>query len=373
MTGTPRPRRSRGLATRLLTGQTIVLIAGALTVGLVATVIGPPIFHDHLLQAGHQSNSPELGHIEMAYRDASLISLGVGLLTSLLAAIAVTWFLTRRLRGPLDQVTHAAEELSRGHYATRVPDMGSGTELETLASAFNTMAARLEGIEDTRRRMLSDLAHELRTPIATLSAYHEGLHDGVVTLGPDSQAALGEQTQRLARLAEDIDEVSTAEEGRLDLDLHAHQVTDLLWAAHEGMRDRYAARSVNLIIDTRAAPGLTVHGDRHRIGQVLANLLSNALRHTPPGGTVTMTSRRVGDHARITVTDNGEGMTPEQLEHAFERFYRGDQARNRDQGGTGIGLTISKAIIDAHDGFITATSPGAGMGTEITIALRIHA
>lgn len=86
-----------------------------------------------------------------------------------------------------------------------------------------------------------------------------------------------------------------------------------------------------------------------------------------------MTSRRVGDHARITVTDNGEGMTPEQLEHAFERFYRGDQARNRDQGGTGIGLTISKAIIDAHDGFITATSPGAGMGTEITIALRIHA
>lgn len=372
MTRTPRPRRSRGLATRLLTGQTIVLVAGALTVGLVATVIGPPIFHDHLIQAGHQPNSPELVHIEMAYRDASLISLGVGLLISLLAAIAVTWFLTRRLRVPLTQVTHAAEELSRGHYATRVPDVGAGTELETLAAAFNTMASRLEGIEDTRRRMLSDLAHEMRTPIATLSAYHEGLHDGVAVLGPDSQAALSEQTQRLARLAEDIDEVSTAEEGRLDLNLQCHPVNDALRAAHESMRDRYATRSVNLVIDTHAAPGLTVHIDRHRIGQVLANLLTNALRHTPPGGTVTMASQRVGNEAHITVTDNGEGMTPEQIDHAFERFYRGDQARNRDRGGTGIGLTISKAIIDAHGGFIAVASLGGGMGTEVTIALPIR-
>ena len=171
MNTSPGAHASHGLASRLLAGQSIVLVAGALTAGLVATIIGPPIFHDHLLQAGHPSNSPELAHIEMAYRDASLISVGVGLLISLLAATAVTWFLTRRLRRPLDQVTHAARELSRGHYATRVPLVGSGTELETLATAFNTMAARLEGVEDTRRRMLSDLAHELRTPIATLSAY----------------------------------------------------------------------------------------------------------------------------------------------------------------------------------------------------------
>ena len=362
-------RSSRGLASRLFAGQLIVLVAGALTAGLVATIIGPPIFHEHLLQAGHQSNSPELAHIEIAYRDASLISVGVGLVISLLAATAVTWFLTRRLGRPLDQVTHAARELSAGHYRTRVPMVGSGTELETLADAFNTMAARLEGVEDTRRRMLSDLAHELRTPIATLSAYHEGLHDGLVTLGPESRAALTEQIKRLARLADDIDEVSTAEEGRLDLDLGNHSVSDLLWAAHEGMRERYATQGVNLVIDLPEAAGLHVKVDRQRIGQVLANLLTNALRATPPRGTVTVAAHREGPAVKITVTDNGEGMTPEQIEHAFERFYRGDSARTRDRTGSGIGLTISKAIVAAHGGGLDAASGGRGDGATFTITL----
>lgn len=371
MNTSPGAHASHGLASRLLAGQSIVLVAGALTAGLVATIIGPPIFHDHLLQAGHPSNSPELAHIEMAYRDASLISVGVGLLISLLAATAVTWFLTRRLRRPLDQVTHAARELSRGHYATRVPLVGSGTELETLATAFNTMAARLEGVEDTRRRMLSDLAHELRTPIATLSAYHEGLHDGIASLGPDSRAALTEQTERLTRLADDIDEVSTAEEGRLALDLRPHHVTDLLWAAHEGMRDAFAAKGVNLVVEPPTATGLEVHVDRNRIGQVLTNLLTNALRHTRAGGTVILAANRIDDEAAISVIDNGDGMTPEQLEHAFERFYRGDAARTRDRTGSGIGLTISKAIVDAHHGSLSAASEGPGRGSRLTLRLPL--
>jgi two-component system sensor histidine kinase BaeS len=234
----PARTNSAGLATRLLAGQAIVLVAGALTVGLVATVIGPPIFHQHLVEAGHQQNSPELVHIEMAYRDASLISVGVGLLISLLAAGAVTWFLTRRLRRPLEQVTTAAKELTRGHYSTRVPTIASGTELETLAAAFNTMASRLEGIEDTRRRMLSDLAHELRTPIATLSAYHEGLHDGVADLGPESQGRTRRNRPNGWRVSPTT---STKSPRQRKADLRstsgAHHVTDLLWAAHEGIRD----------------------------------------------------------------------------------------------------------------------------------------
>mgnify|MGYP003606548911 CR=1 FL=1 len=383
MTTTHSPS-STGLATRLLAGQAIVLVAGALTVGLVAAVIGPPIFHQHLLEAAHQQNSHELVHIEMAYRDSSLISVGIGLLISLLAAGAVTWFLTRRLRRPLEQVTHAARELTLGHYATRVPAIAAGTELETLAAAFNTMAARLDSVEDTRRRMLSDLAHELRTPIATISAYHEGLHDGVTSLGPESRAALEEQTQRLARLADDIDEVSTAEEGRLALDLRSHHVTDLLWAAHEGMRDRYATKGVNLLIfpagqqypdgvnllvDDRSVAGLQVLVDRSRIGQVLTNLLNNALRHTPAGGTVIISAVSDRDHVSITVSDNGDGMTPEQLEHAFERFYRADFARTHDRTGSGIGLTISRAIINAHGGSLTAASSGPDQGSTLTINL----
>lgn len=363
--------RPRGLATRLLAGQSLVLLAGALTTALVATLVGPPIFHYHLLQSGHEENSPELVHIEMAYREASLISLGVGLLIALLAATAVTWFLTRRLRDPLEQMTTAARELTRGHYTTRVPDVGSGTELDTLAEAFNTMASRLEGTEDTRRRMLSDLAHELRTPIATLDAYHDGLHDGIADVGPESRAVLSEQTHRLARLADDIDEVSSAEEGRLGLDLAAHSVSDLLWTAHDAMRDRYAEKGVNLLVDVAGGAGLTVVVDRTRIGQVLANLLTNALRHTPPGGLVKLSASRAGTEAALTVSDSGDGITAEQLSHVFERFYRGDTARTRDRTGTGIGLTISKAIIDAHGGNLTATSHGPGHGAQFTAFLPL--
>ncbi|AKT50724.1 HAMP domain-containing sensor histidine kinase [Arsenicicoccus sp. oral taxon 190] len=368
-TQTAGPGRARGLATRLLAGQSIVLLAGALTAALVATLLGPSIFHQHLLEAGHSENSPEMVHIEMAYRDASLISLGLGLLIALLAALGVTWFLSRRLRRPLTELTLAARELSRGHYSARVPEVGTGTELETLAGAFNVMAARLEGIEDTRRRMLADLAHELRTPITTLIAYHDGLHDGVVQLGPDSQTALSQQTDRLARLAEDIDEVSTAEEGRLSVLPEAVAVSDLLWNAGESVRDRYRDAGVNLAVDTSGATGLTVKVDRQRLGQVLSNLLTNALRHTPAGGFVTVSARRVDDEIDITVTDTGEGIDPGHLPHVFERFYRGDAARSRDNSGSGIGLTISKAIIDAHHGTIKAGSPGPGQGSTFVISL----
>ncbi len=365
-------RGSRGLATRLLLGQSVVLLAGALTAGLVALLVGPPIFHEHLVRAGQPANGAELVHLETAYRDASLISVGVALLISIVAATAVTWFFTRRLRRPLAQVTDAAQKLRRGHYATRVPDVGSGTELDTLAEAFNAMAARLEGVEDTRRRLLSDLAHELRTPIATLSAFHEGLHDGVATLGPESRAVLAEQTDRLARLADDIDEVSTAEEGRLQLTLRSEPLPDLLRAAQEEMSDRYATKGVSLtldVADTIAASGLEVRVDRGRFGQVLANLLTNALRHTPPGGTVRLSARHSHDETTVVVTDDGEGMTSEQLTHAFERFYRGDSARTRDHNGSGIGLTISRALVDAHGGHLTATSEGTGRGAMFTITL----
>jgi two-component system sensor histidine kinase BaeS len=307
---------------RLLAGQSIVLLAGALTAAVVATVLGPSIFHEHLLEAGHSENSPEMVHIEMAYRDASVVALGLGLGIAVLTAFVVTWFLSRRLRRPLAELTVAARELSRGHYTARVPDVGTGTELHTLAAAFNGMATQLEGIEDTRRRMLADLAHELRTPITTLTAYHDGLHDGVVHLGPASQAALTEQTDRLARLAEDIDEVSTAEEGRLTLAIAGVAVSDLLRSAAAAVHDQYRDAGVHLVVETTGADGLMALADRHRISQVLTNLLTNAVRHTPADGVVTVSARQVGDEIDIAVADSGEGITSEHLPHVFERFYR---------------------------------------------------
>lgn len=359
----------RGLAQRIFAGLLVALTVGAGTTAVVAAVVGPRMFHAHLLQAGGPRAAGELAHIERAYRDASVLALSIGILLSLITATAVAWFLARRLRRPLDEITRAATEFGRGHHEVRVGAIDSGTELDTLAHAFDAMATRIQGVEDGRRRMLSDLAHELRTPITTLTAYHDGLHDGVVTLGPESAAVLAEQTERIARLAADIEQVSSAEEGRLDLEIRLRSVADLLCVAQDGLRDRFAARGITLTVEPPDPVDLQVPVDRQRIGQVLTNLLTNALRHSSPGGVVTISSRTEAGEVLITVSDDGDGMTPEQLAHAFERFYRGDSARTHDRLGSGIGLTISRAIAEAHGGRLDAASDGLGRGSAFTIRL----
>ncbi|CAI9411544.1 sensor histidine kinase [Aestuariimicrobium sp. T2.26MG-19.2B] len=357
------------LAGRLMLGQTIVLLASILTAGLVASTVGPQIFHDHLVESGHAKNSAELVHVERAYREASALALGVALLISLACAILVSWLVSRRLRRALHDLTQAARQLSSGHYTRRVPTVGGGSELDTFAAAFNSMAGRLEDVEATRRRLLSDLAHELRTPIATLSAYHEGLVDGVIELDVDTRAVLTAQTDRLARLAEDIDDVSRAEEGRLRLELRPHRVADLVAMAADSARASYTDKGVSLVADLDLNAPTTVGVDADRVGQALGNLLTNALRHTPEGGQVSISARPERDEVVITITDTGEGISPAQLPHIFERFYRGDSARDRNRSGSGIGLTISKAIIEAHGGTITAHSSGHGHGATFAVLL----
>lgn len=352
-----------------MVGQTIVLLASVLTAGLVASLVGPPIFHDHLVEAGHTARSPELTHIEAAYREASAIALGVALLLSLLCALVVSWLVSRRLRRSLHDLTETAREVSQGRYGRRAPVTGGGSELDSFAVAFNSMASRLQDVEATRRRLLSDLAHELGTPIATLSAYHEGLADGVIELDADARAVLVSQTARLSRLAEDIDDVSRAEEGRLRLELSRQPLEDLITAALDGARTAFAEKGVDLV----RSPGggaVVVCVDPSRIGQVLGNLLTNALRHTPAGGRVMLGASRSGENeVAIRVSDTGEGITEEQLSHVFERFFRGDSARDRDRSGSGIGLTISRAIVLAQGGTITASSDGPGHGASFEILL----
>lgn len=351
--------------------QVLVLVASILTAGLVALFVGPPLFHQHLLEAGHPANSPELTHIEQAYRDASVVSLGVALLIALVCAAGVTWHITRRLQAPLLVLTDAARELSRGHLATRVPESGSGPEFDTLGSAFNRMAGQLQQTEDTRRRLLSDLAHELTTPITTLKLCCEGLREGVTVWDEDTDRVITEQTDRLARLTKDIKDVSRAEEGRMALEPEVVPVSELIRSAAHAQRETFSRHHINLVTEADSASGLAVNVDRRRMGQVLDNLLDNALRHTPPDGSVRLFARQSGNEVEIIVADTGEGIPPDQLAHIFERFYRGDTARDRDRGGSGIGLTISRAIIDAHGGGLTGASEGPGRGATFTVALPI--
>lgn len=360
-----------GLASRLMLAQVLVLGASVATAGAVAAIVGPPLFHQHLLEAGQAPDSPELAHIEQAYRDASLVSLGVALVIALACAAAVTWYVTRRMQAPLGALANAAREVSRGHFSARVGPLGAGTEFDELGRAFNLMASQLEETEGTRRRLLSDLAHELRTPIATLTVYCEGLRDGVTTWNAETEQVMTQQTERLARLAADLDDVSRAEEGRLALELSPTPVRDLIRSAAQAKREAFARQGVELDVQADAAPDLHVVADPRRVGQVLDNLLANALRHTPPGESVRLFARAVHDTVEIVVADTGDGMSADQLPHVFERFYRGDTARDRERGGSGLGLTISRAIADAHQGSLVADSSGPGQGSTFTLTLPL--
>jgi two-component system sensor histidine kinase BaeS len=364
-----RRRHPRGLASRFFLAQAIVVAASILAAVAVASLAGPAIFHEHLIMAGHAENSPELLHVERAYRDAGLIVLGVALGTAVICAAAVTWLFTRRLRRPLAALTEAARGMSRGRYDTRVPALGAGVEVDAVAASFNTMAERLERTEELRRRMLSDLAHEMRTPISVLTVYCEALQDGVAQWDEATGELVTDQLGRLTRLVEDIHDVSRAEEGRIDLDRASQPAGDLARSAAETHREAYAAKGVRLVLDVDDDAGV-VDVDRQRMGQVLGNLLTNALRHTPPGGQVSLgVARRGPGQVAVTVADTGDGIAAEHLPRVFERFWRGDSARDRDHGGSGIGLTISRALVEAHGGTLTVTSPGPGAGTAFTVEL----
>ena len=271
------------------------------------------------------------------------------------------------LRRQLRELSVVAREVAGGDYGQRVEvGPGAGTEVALLASSFNAMAARLAEADETRRRLLSDLAHEVRTPIASLAVTVEAVSDGV--LAPDERTldSLAEQAGRLTRLAGDLRDIADAE-GDLVVHPTPCDAAVLLERARAAAAEDFARKGVTLEVSPTASG--TVRADAHRVAQVLANLLSNALRHTPSGGRVSLGASFGPDSASLTVTDTGDGIEAEHLQRVFERFYRTDTARSRDAGGTGIGLAVSAAIAAAHGGTLTAASEGLGLGSVFTLTL----
>jgi len=358
--------RRPGLAGRLLAAQLLAIGAGAVTFVLVAMAAGPPLFRTHIREALGTVSPAVSAHLENAFATAAGVSIGVGTAAALLTAAAVSLLITRRLSRPIRALGAAATRVAAGDYAARVTPPGLGPELDTLTGAFNVMAATLAATEATRRRLLADAAHELRTPLATLDAYLEGLADGVRAPIQETWDVLASQTARLRRLADDIALVSRAEEGQLPLHPVPLSPNGLVTTAVQAARPGYDHRGVKLTTRlTPQPPGLTADPDR--LAQVLASLLSNALRHTPPGGQVTVSTETDGPDVTITIADTGDGIAAVHLPHIFERFYRADTARDRAHGGSGIGLTIARALITAHGGTLSATSDGPGTGARFTI------
>lgn len=358
------------LGVRLFVAQSLVLFAAIVTAGGVAAILGPPLFHDHLVATGHTPDSAEIPHIERAYFDASTASLSVAAVVAIGCALGVTYYVTRRIRRPLETLSDAAKALSQGRHQTVVVDPGAGPEFTTVAAAFNDMTRQLEATEQTRLRLLGDLAHELRTPLANIKAHLEAVDDGVSEWDAETRSVVLAETDHLSRLAGDLNEVSRAEEGRVSIEPHPQSFRDILSDVVDIQRPKYEAKAVGLALEDGQDAIVVV--DAIRIGQALNNLLNNALRHTSAGGEVRISLRRVRDSTvSVQVADNGEGIAPDQLVHVFDRFYRGDSARRRDAAGSGIGLTIARALVEAHGGWLTAASEGVQRGATFTLTLPL--
>jgi signal transduction histidine kinase len=392
----------RGLRDRLAFAHQVALALGTVAVltlcvtGIVAAIVGPPRFRLHLAMTG-ESSPLVTEHAGQAFTSAVQIALGIAAGTALVASTALSLWLGRWVSRALEAASATAEAVADHDYSARIPDLRLGPEFAALTDSFNTMAAELEQVETSRRRVLTDLAHELRTPIATITAYLEAMADGVASPDPATLTILRDNTSRLARLAEDIALVTAAEEERLTLHPSPIALADLLQAAFAQAKPHAEAAGITLTLHNDA-PGAVLDADAERLGQVLTNLLDNAVRHAatrvevvaswegrrphdgdagPEGEGVAVSSRSIpGDGERqrngkvaCTVRDDGDGIAEDHLARVFDRFYRVDSARDRARGGSGIGLTIVKAIVEDHHGFVTATSAGPGHGAQFTIVL----
>ena len=364
----PRPPRRR-LARRLLVAQSLVIAAGGVTLAVVAVLVSPPLYRVHIRRALGPVSDAVAQHLDQAFSSALLIALSIAVVAAVVAALVISWMLSSRIARPIEQLSAAADRLARGDLSARGPYPAADDELSDLTLAFNEMADALEHTEETRRRLLADVAHELRTPLSTIEGYLEGLADGIVEPDQDTWTTLQTATARLRRLVDDVGLVSRAEEGQLELHPNTTSISSLVHAAADATATAF--RDADVLLETEVAPGLPpVRVDAQRMAQVLENLLHNGVRHTPTGGRVRVTARTHDETITVDVSDTGEGIRSEQLAHVFERFYRGDPARRSDRG-SGIGLTIARAITRMHGGDITANSDGPGRGATFTVTLPV--
>jgi two-component system sensor histidine kinase BaeS len=284
-----------------------------------------------------------------------LIAGGAGALVAGVTAFLAGRYITRRLRA----MAEGAGAIAAGDLSGRVAD-SSGDELGELAAAFNRMADSLASQEEARRRLVADIAHELRTPLAVLQAEIEALQDGVTQPTPDRISSLHDDTDLLARLVDDLSTLSLADSGQLSLGCREHNLAGIAERAIAAIAGQAREKGVKLELAVDGGlPPVIVDGDR--IAQVLRNLLSNALRHTSAGGRITLAGRAEAGRASVEVSDTGAGIPAEDLPHVFDRFYRADRSRNRATGGSGLGLAIARQLVHAHGGEIEASSaPGRG-------------
>jgi len=330
-------------------------IAGCLDEAL-RSVLAPYVAPPALLHVTGEGSQAEV-FWDLSGRNQTRIALlagGVLLVTLLLSAL-----LAATIAGPLRRMAATALQAGDGDLTARVPARRRD-EVGQLARAFNQMAARRQQLEEARRQMVSDVSHELRTPLANVRGWVEAARDGVAVADDELMDSLLEESLHLQRLVDDLHDLSLGDAGELRLDPETVELEAFLEQVATSFRP--TARDAGVAVEVECVPGAVVVADPVRLRQAVANLVANAVRHTPAGGRVVLR----GEAASVTVTDDGEGIPADELPHIFDRFRRADPSRSRATGGSGLGLAVVRQLAEAHGGTATARST-LGRGTEVTL------
>ncbi len=338
----------RRIAGRIALAAIASAAVGLVILGVGVAVVGADIFTDLMMEAGDSAD-----HARQMYDDSVTAVVVAASIVAVLASVGLAIVLARMLARPLNEIGGAARRIADGDYAARVPREGP-EELASLADSFNQMAASLERQESMRRDFIANAAHELRTPLTNLQGYLEALRDGVISADRATYVSLHEEADRLVRLSRSLDALAEGDAGsspptltELDLATAVRSAIELAAPAIE---------RAGLRLETDIPSPLPARADPDRLAQVLANLLSNAVRYTPAGGSITVRAERRPADVLISVVNTGDGIPPEDLDRVFERFYRVEKSRDRARGGAGIGLAIVKQLVEQGGGRVGAES-----------------
>ncbi len=382
---------------KLFLSYLIVILVSVLVLLVAAGLALPGAFNRHLLGMDEMMGKMMPGMMQgmglrygerlgllggrtplfLSFRGAFLDALGLSLLASFAVALAASLLISRRLTAPLHALRQVSQRIAAGHYSERVKlpsnlsEPENLDELGLLAVNFNQMAEQLEQTEAMRRQLIGDVAHELRTPLTAIKGSMEGLIDGVLPAEPETFQQIYREADRLQRLVLDLEELSRVEGGAYSLKRKLISMEALINSVVQRLKWQFEEKGVRLTVNATENLPLA-KADEDRIGQVLINLLGNALQYTPEGGEVRIAVTKQYKEIQVMVQDTGIGIPPEHLDKIFTRFYRVDKSRSRAHGGSGIGLTIAKHWVEAHGGRIWAQSEGEGKGSVFTFTLPLY-
>lgn len=303
--------------------------------------------------------------------EALWISIPIALVISLIAS----WLISRQISNPLNKLFHSAQHIADGNYHQRVDlpedlEESEMDEIQRLSLGFNQMATSLEKTEEMRKQLIADISHELRTPLTTIKGSIEGLIDGVLPAQNETFENILVEATRLQRLVDDLQELSRLEGGTFSLTLQIFSLPVFLEKVYKQYKPLFDEKGIRFENEFSKDLG-EMKADPDRLRQILINLLSNAMNYTPTGGTVLLKVQMTQLFVQFQVIDNGVGISSEHLPHIFTRFYRADKSRARSAGGSGIGLTITKHLVEAHGGTIQAFSDGSGKGSKFIFTIPI--